>query len=138
MRYLLFFLLSFAWSANAVELKISDKAVFNVPIAKSIEELQQGLMFVRYLPDDGGMLFDFTPFQDRELSMWMKNTYIPLDMIFINCNMIVVYVHKNAKPMSLKYIKSPAKFCYVLEVNGGMTEKKNILIGDKVQYKDMK
>lgn len=139
MRYLLgFWLFVFACCANAAELKIGDKAVFNVPVAKSVEELKRGLMFVRSLPEDGGMLFDFTPYQDRELSMWMKNTYIPLDMLFIGCNLTVVYVYKNAKPMSLDYIKCPVKFCYVLEVAGGTAEKKNILIGDKAAYTDTK
>ncbi len=139
MRYLWSFMfLASVCNATAAELKIGDKAVFNVPVAKSVEELRRGLMFVRELPDDGGMLFDFTPYQDRELSMWMKNTYIPLDMLFINCSQRVVCVHKNAKPMSLEYIKCPVKYCYVLEVKGGTAEEKNILIGDKVTYTDMK
>ena len=139
MRYLWGFVLwALVCNANAAELKISDKAVFNVPVAQSAAERQRGLMFVRHLPEDGGMLFDFTSYKDREISMWMKNTYIPLDMLFIGCNLRVVFVHKNAEPMSLKHIKSPVKFCYVLEIAGGTAEAKNILIGDEVTIIDTK
>ena len=69
-RYLVAFLL-FAGVGNvqAAELKIGDKAIFNVPVAKSVEELKRGLMFVRKLPDNGGMLFDFRAYLDRDLSM---------------------------------------------------------------------
>ncbi|MCM1322766.1 MAG: DUF192 domain-containing protein [Acetobacter sp.] len=139
MRYLWIFLLFLnSFSVQAAEVNISDKAIFNVPIAKTVDELQRGLMFVRELPEDGGMLFDFRSFQDRELSMWMKNTYIPLDMFFISCGMMVVDIRKNTKPMSLELIRSNARFCYVLEAKGGIADAKNIHIGDKVIYSDTK
>ncbi len=139
MRYLLgLLLIAGVCKANAAEIKISDKAVFHVPVAQTLEELQRGLMFVRELPEDGGMLFDFTPYQDRELAMWMKNTYIPLDMLFFDCHFTVVGIHKNAKPMSLDVITNKAKFCYVLEINGGTADKKNIVIGDKAAFADTK
>lgn len=139
MRFICLFLLFLGISpVNAAELKIEDKAVFNVSVAKSVNELTQGLMFVKKLADNGGMLFDFRPYMDRDLSMWMKNTYIPLDMVFIDCDFKIVDIYKNAKPLSLDLIKSKAKFCYVLEINGGMADAKNINIGDKVLYSDTK
>lgn len=139
MRYLL--VLLFFWRVipvMAMEVKVGDKAVFDVPVAQSRDELVRGLMFVDKLADNGGMLFDFRLYQNRKLSMWMKNTYIPLDMLFISCDLRVVDIYKNAKPLSLERIKSNEPFCYVLEISGGIADSKNITIGDKVFYKDIK
>ena len=85
--------------ANAVELDIAGKYVYDVKVAKTKNELIKGLMFVRYLPKNEGMIFDFKPYDSGKIFMWMKNTYIPLDMLFIDCNLEIVHIHKNAKPM---------------------------------------
>ncbi len=139
MRYLLLLLLFLGVSPSfAAEVKIGDKAVFQAEVADTCDELVKGLMFVKKLEDNRGMLFDFRPYQGRELSMWMKNTYIPLDMLFISCDFEIVDIYKNAEPLSLKHIKSQKPFCYVLEINGGQAANKNIIIGDKVLYSDTK
>jgi len=139
MRYLLLLLLFFGGSPSfAAEVRIGNKAVFQAEVADTFDKLVNGLMFVKKLDDDRGMLFDFRPYQDRELSMWMKNTYISLDMLFISCDLEIVDIYKNAEPLSLKHIKSSKPFCYVLEINGGQADNKNIIIGDKVLYSDMK
>lgn len=139
MRYLLFLLLFLrCGAAFSAEVRVGDKAVFEVPIAQTIDELAKGLMFVHKLDENSGMLFDFRPYQDRELSMWMKNTYIPLDMLFIGCDMRVVDVYRNAKPLSLAHIKSKEPYCFVLEINGGIAAKKDIAVGDRVQCSDIK
>lgn len=139
MRYLLFLLLFLRCGLGfAAEIKVGDKAVFDAPIAQTRNELAKGLMFVHKLDENSGMLFDFRPYQDRELAMWMKNTYIPLDMLFISCDMRVVDVYREAKPLSLEHIKSKEPYCFVLEINGGMAAKKNIAVGDEVVCSDIK
>lgn len=64
--------------------------------------------------------------------MWMKNTYIPLDMLFIGCDWKVVDIYENAKPLSLRRIGSSKPFCYVLEINGGNVLAAGIATGDGV------
>lgn len=135
---LLFFLFFYVSKASAIVVTVENKAEFNVSVAQELDELATGLMFVKELDDNRGMLFDFRAFQGRELSMWMKNTYIPLDMLFIDCNLRIVDIYKNAKPLSLKHIKSKAPYCYVLEINAGLAYDKNIMVGDKIWYEGMK
>lgn len=133
MRYLLILLLFLgSGSAFSAEVNVGEKVTFDVPVARTVDELSRGLMFVDELEENGGMLFDFRPYQDRELAMWMKNTYIPLDMLFISCDMVVVDVYHNAKPLSLAHIKSKEPYCFVLEIQGGKAVEKNIAVGDKV------
>ncbi len=135
MKYLIFILCLFmAMIVEAAELKIGGKVQYNVSVAVTDAEQQRGLMFVRSLPADGGMLFDFRRYQGRDVAMWMKNTYIPLDMVFISCDFEVVDVYKNAKPMSLETIRSKKEYCYVLEINSGQVDLHGVSIGDKVLY----
>lgn len=118
--------------ANAVELDVGGKYVYDVKVAQTEDELIKGLMFVKDLPENEGMIFDFRPYEGKKLSMWMKNTYIPLDMLFIDCNLEIVHIHKNAKPLSLENISTDKVFCYVLEINGGESDRKGISVGDKI------
>ncbi len=94
---------------------------FNVEIARTDEERARGLMFRKSLPEDRGMLFIFE--NERDHHFWMKNTYIPLDMIFINSNLEVVGIFENATPMSLDSISIGKSSRYVLEINGGLSGK---------------
>ena len=87
-----------------MEIHIADKASYTVKAAKTAEELRTGLMNVRSLSDNAGMLFDLRQYPGA--SMWMKNTYIPLDMLFIGCDWKVVDIYENAKPLSLRRIGS--------------------------------
>lgn len=133
MRYFLIMcFLCFCVKAEAGEIKIGNKAVFDVAIAKTTEELSQGLMYIKELPPDKGMLFDFREYPAK-VSMWMKNTYIPLDMVFIDCQFKITDVYKNARPMSLEKISSDRSFCYVLEIGGGITDVWGITVGDNVE-----
>ncbi|PHR62464.1 MAG: hypothetical protein COA47_03560 [Robiginitomaculum sp.] len=95
-------------------------------------ERAQGLMHREKMADDHGMLFDF----DRRstVNMWMKNTLIPLDMIFLSKTGRVVTIARNAKPGSLRRISSGVPVSGVLEVNAGMARKWNIRRGDMVQH----
>ena len=117
---------------KAKSLCVEDKFCYDVKVMQTIDELEKGLMFVKEMPEKEGMLFDFRPFVKKKISMWMKNTYIGLDMLFIGCDFKIKDIYKNAKPLSLKKIKSESDFCYVLEINSGQSDKHKFVIDDKV------
>ena len=87
-------------------------------------------MFRQRLPEDRGMLFDFG--EPRPVSMWMKNTYIPLDMIFIRADGTIRRIAANTEPLSERTVPSSGAVRYVLEVIGGTAKKLGIEPGDKV------
>ena len=104
---------------------------FRVWIADTSERQSQGLMYVRDLPADQGMLFVNRP--ARPASFWMKNTYIPLDMVFVSRDGVVTIVAPNAKPMSEETI--PGGMAYgVIELNAGVAEKIGLKPGDTVRH----
>ena len=106
--------------------------VFAIEIADSFEETSQGLMFRESIPKDYGMLFDFgTP---REPQMWMKNTLIPLDMLFLDENGVIVAIAENAQPHSLRRISPGMPVKAVFEVNGGLTTELEIAPGDIIRH----
>ncbi len=134
MRFLTFFAISFLFftlpvNAGYETIRIGEHT-FEISIADTPEKRAKGLMHVKNMPDNNGMLFKFE--SPRVINMWMKNTYIPLDMIFINENHIVIGIAKNTTPHSLENISSKKPAMYVLEINGGLSDKYNIKIGDKV------
>jgi uncharacterized membrane protein (UPF0127 family) len=102
-----FLLMAFptARSAEQQTLEIASKTgvhVFSVELAVTDEERAHGLMFRRSVPESYGMLFDFK--RDQEVQMWMKNTYVSLDMIFMNENRVVTAIAENRKPLSEDFI----------------------------------
>jgi uncharacterized membrane protein (UPF0127 family) len=105
---------------------------FQVEIARNDADRAQGLMFRRNLPPDRGMLFDFGKVQP--LSMWMQNTYIPLDMLFIRADGSVARVAENAEPLSTRTIPSGEPVLAVLEVPGGTAARLGIKPGDRVEH----
>ena len=94
---------------------------FDIYLALNDAQRSRGLMFVRELPDTTGMLFVYPG--DYELSMWMKNTFIPLDMVFARPDGTVTNVIRNAEPQSLKSLRSSENAAFVLELNAGVTER---------------
>ena len=109
---------------------------FMVELALSDRQQQQGLMFRRTMAPDAGMLFDYvTP---TRITMWMKNTFIPLDMIFIGANGKVVDIAERAVPQSETIIPSKVPARAVLELNGGTAQRLGIKIGDTVESPDLK
>jgi uncharacterized membrane protein (UPF0127 family) len=106
---------------------------FNVWIADTPERSEQGLMFLQWLPTDQGMLFP----QDapRVMRMWMKNTLIPLDMVFIDAKGHIVAIHEHATPRSEDIISSPAAVKAVLELAGGECATLGIRVGDQVRHR---
>lgn len=103
---------------------------FNVELATNNAERERGLMFVKHLPEGQGMLFDFKT--DQQVSFWMHNTYIPLDMIFIAGNGRILHIVENAKPMSDALIPSEYPVRAVLEVIAGTADRLGIAVGDRV------
>jgi len=103
----------------------------NVEIADTPGEHAQGLMNRSTMSADSGMLFVFT--NDERRYFWMKNTLIPLDMIFIDDRLTIIDIHKNATPLNETVIASSEPCRYVLEVNGGMCEAYGVSIGDHVR-----
>jgi uncharacterized membrane protein (UPF0127 family) len=124
-----------ARAASVQPLEIVTKTgvhVFSVEMATTEEEKTTGLMYRKELADGKGMLFDFTP--EQEVSMWMKNTYIPLDMIFIRADGSILRIAENTEPLSTRIISSRGLAKGVLEVIGGTAQKYGIAPGDRVAH----
>lgn len=125
-------------SAGAAEmqpLEIVTKSgvhVFTVEVAKTEQERATGLMYRKELAEGRGMLFDFSP--EQPVSMWMKNTFIPLDMIFIRSDGRILRIAENTEPHSEKIIPSGGLAKGVLEVIGGTARKYGIQAGDRVAH----
>ena len=110
----------------------SGPHVFSVEVMRTRADLEKGLMFRRHLAPDAGMLFDFG--EPQTVSMWMKNTYLPLDMLFIDKGGHVVSVARDAKPMSETIIPSGGAVTGVLEINAGASDRIGVKPGDEVQH----
>jgi len=133
--------LALAWAsvpaagADLHTLEIVSKSgvhVFSVELAVTDAERARGLMFRRELPDGKGMLFDFG--RDREVAMWMKNTLIPLDMLFITADGRILRIAERTEPMSARIIPSGGPVRAVLELIGGTAKKYGIAAGDRVAH----
>jgi uncharacterized membrane protein (UPF0127 family) len=106
--------------------------VFSVEMATTEEEKTTGLMYRKELADGKGMLFDFSP--EQQVSMWMKNTYISLDMIFIRADGRILRIAENTEPLSTRIIPSGGLAKGVLEVIAGTAKKYGIAPGDRVGH----
>lgn len=107
-----------------------DSAVVSVAIADTTYKQAVGLMNRKTLPADQGMLFVF--YRDESRDFWMKDTYIPLDQVYIDSGGAIVDINRNARPLdTAMYISRPCR--YVVEVNGGYCDRHGIDIGDKVR-----
>ena len=105
---------------------------FNVEVAATPAQLQQGLMFRQKLAPDAGMLFDFKA--PTPATMWMKNTLIPLDMLFVDQQGRIINIQQRAVPGSLDTIAAAAPARAVIELNGGTASRLGIRPGDKVIF----
>ncbi len=124
-----------AVAAEVQPLEIVTKSgvhVFSVEIATTEQERATGLMYRKELAEGRGMLFDFSP--EQQVSMWMKNTFIPLDMIFIRSDGRILRIAENTEPHSEKIISSGGLAKGVLEVIGGTARKYGIQPGDRVAH----
>lgn len=107
-------------------------ARFHVDVADSAEERSRGLMFVEKMPATAGMLFVYG--HASQTAFWMKNTLIPLDMIFADGKGQVVKVHSNAVPHDETPIPSGSPAQYVLEINGGLARQLGIDVGSEMMH----
>jgi uncharacterized protein len=122
-------------AASFGTLEIATKSgvhIFSVEMATTEEEKTKGLMYRRELADGKGMLFDFSP--EQQISMWMKNTYISLDMIFIRADGRILRIAENTEPESTAIISSGGLARGVLEVPAGTAQKYGIAPGDRVSH----
>ena len=122
-----------SWAAGEQTLEIASKTgvhIFSVEIVDNDADRAKGLMYRRELPEGRGMLFDFH--RDQEVSFWMQNTYIPLDMIFIRGDGQILRIEENTVPLSTRMIPSRGPVRAVLEVIGGTSRKLGIAPGDRV------
>lgn len=103
------------------------RACFAVRIADTPNTRAQGLMHIDHMPNDQGMLFVYQ--EPMSVSFWMKNTKIPLDMIFLSKKGRVDHIHSNAKPFDHTIIHGGSDIQYVVEINGGISEKLGLSIG---------
>ncbi|UYO00027.1 MAG: DUF192 domain-containing protein [Devosia sp.] len=112
-----------------------DHAI-SVEVVDTPETRAKGLMYVQELAPDAGMLFDFK--EERLVSFWMRNTFIPLDMIFIAADGTVRNIHVNARPHDDTSIPSGAPVQFVLEIPGGRSEELGLEVGDTVSHDRIK
>lgn len=110
----------------------SGAHTFDVEVVDTPETRAKGLMFVQELADDAGMLFDFK--EEREVSFWMRNTFIPLDMIFVGADGVVKTIHVNARPQDPTSISSQVPVQYVLEIPGGRSREIGLEPGDIMEH----
>jgi uncharacterized membrane protein (UPF0127 family) len=113
-----------------------DVAV-NVEVVATEPKIEKGLMFRQHLPLDAGMLFMMG--FEKDWNFWMRNTLIPLDMIFIAKDMTVAGIVENAEPLTeepLRHVGKPS--LYVLEVNGGWTKQTGVVAGAKVRFENIR
>ena len=122
-----------AFDKSAVTIDtIAGPRHFAVELARTPEQQELGLMFRPSLAPDAGMLFDFG--ETRPASFWMKNTLIPLDMLFITADGRIADIHEHAQPLSEAVIQSHVPVRAVLEVKGDTVAQLGIKIGDVVHH----
>jgi len=123
-------LFQFPQSTASIHTAAGHDVKFRIWTADRPNRQEQGLMFVRDMDDHAGMLFIFQGSQ--QITMWMKNTYLSLDMLFLDEQGRIDFIAPRTKPLSLDLIEAPRPVTAVLELKGGITERLGIHIGDKV------
>ena len=119
-------------AASLTIVSATGKHRFNVELAETPSQMERGLMFRRELAPDAGMLFDYK--QPTVATMWMRNTLIPLDMLFVNAEGRIVNIHERAVPQSDAIIAAAAPVRVVIELNGGTAARLGIKAGDRVLF----
>jgi len=106
--------------------------LFQVEVMRTPEQRARGLMHRNYMPADRGMLFDFK--RVEPVAMWMQNTFISLDMLFIRADGTIARIAERTEPLSTRTIPSGEPVLSVLEINGGVSETLGIKPGDRVEH----
>jgi uncharacterized membrane protein (UPF0127 family) len=122
------------FSRSTLEIVTADgrRLSFSVELAQDDGQRALGLMYRQKLATDAGMLFDFRA--DQDVSMWMKNTFIPLDMIFVRADGTIHRIAERTVPHSLEIVSSQGKVRAVLELNGGTAARLGIRPGDRLSH----
>jgi hypothetical protein len=131
--FLLYTCFTFAFSeipALEVQFLGSTNTVFVAEIASDEDSRAMGLMYRTHLPGCSGMWFDFG--SPRVVAMWMRDTFVPLDIFFIGKDLSVLAIFENANPLSESLIESPPGTQYVLEINAGEAFENNLAVGQRV------
>ena len=118
---------------RTIKTSASGDVRFNVEVAQTPEELQKGLMHRTEMPNNNGMIFIFDPI--RPVQMWMKNTRLSLDMLFVAGNGKIVMIKEKATPMSTDRISCKEPVRAVIELNAGQVSRHKIQIGDTINHK---
>ncbi len=125
--------LSFPVRSLTIETQAGKTIPLKVEVAATPEHWAQGLMYRTELADDAGMIFEMGQ-PPRVVSFWMKNTLIPLDMVFIGEDGRIAHIHRNAQPGDLTGISSVEAVTTVLEIGGGRADALGLAVGDKVVF----
>lgn len=140
MKFVFIFLLSFLWSGDLpmADLSFTSGGKLKIEVARTFSERYQGLMNRTSMPENNGMLFVFD--RPQKLSFWMKNTYIPLSVAYLDKNKVIKEMY-DMKPQSmmektqdLTSYPSKCECQYALEVNQGWFKKNKVKVGDKISY----
>lgn len=127
-----------AFPQSLLAIKTSSGKVVNVKIweADTRRREEQGMMFIREMDEHTGMLFMFP--ENKRVSMWMKNTYVSLDLLFLDARGKIDFIAERAAPQSEAIIGPPTPEYAVLELKGGACERFGVKVGDKVLHKNFK
>jgi uncharacterized protein len=127
-----------AFPQSLLAIRTSSGKVVNFKIweADTQKREEQGMMFIREMDEHTGMLFMFP--ENKPVSMWMKNTYVSLDLLFLNAQGKIDYIAEKATPRSEAIIGPPTPEFAVLELKGGACERFGIKVGDKVLHRNFK
>lgn len=109
-----------------------QRHAFFVEVMRTDEDRAKGLMFRRHLPADRGMLFDFK--RVEPVSMWMQNTYLSLDMLFVRPDGVIANIAEHTEPLSTRIVPSSGPVLGVLEVNAGTAARLGIAAGDRLEH----
>lgn len=120
---------NFARSQLTIERR-GGRDTLQIWLAQTSAEQEQGLMWIQHLPADQGMLFVLG--QPRPMTMWMKNTYVSLDMLFVDRQGRITHIAQRAKPLSEDLIESGGEVAGVLEIGAGEAQRRGIAIGDRL------
>lgn len=123
---------SFPHAGLSIERSDGQYFSYKVEVATTPEQELYGLMFRQNLRPETGMIFVYHP--DQVVNMWMKNTYIPLDMLFVRGDGVIVKIISNARPLDLTPLASDEPVRAVIEINAGEAEKHGFKTGDKVLF----
>jgi uncharacterized protein len=125
---------AFPQSLLAIRTSVGKVVNFKIWEADTPKREEQGMMFVREMDEHTGMLFMFP--QNRPVTMWMKNTYVSLDLLFLNAQGKIDYIAASATPRSEAIIDPPTPEFAVLELKGGACEQFGVKVGDQVLHKN--